>query len=256
MRTSRYDSDLVVNHLREKKIGNIADLKAVLGTSSDATVYRKLREIPHCTSYSHRGRFHTLAEIAEFDELGLWSFRHVRFSKHGTLLSTVEALVGGSPIGYFAAELERLLHVSIKVAVLKLLHEERLTREKVSGLYLYCSPETARKQEQVSTRRLAEIEPSLEGLSVDASGRLAPDELKAAIVLFFSLLDEQQRRLYAGLESLKLGHGGDRKIAELLGLDAGTVSKGRCHLLERDVQVGRARTAGGGRWATEKKRRK
>src|SRR6266481_970445 len=42
---------------------------------------------------------------------------------------------------------------------------------------------------------------------------ISPDELKAAILLFYSLLDEQQRRLYAGLESFKLGHGGDRQLA-------------------------------------------
>ena len=34
-----------------------------------------------------------------------------------------------------------------------------------------------------------------------------------------SLLDEKQRRLYAGPESLKLGYGGDRKVAEFLGMD-------------------------------------
>jgi len=43
--------------------------------------------------------------------------------------------------------------------------------------------------------------------------------MKAAIILFYSLLDEQQRRLYAGLESMKLGHGGDSVLAEVLGLD-------------------------------------
>ena len=51
---------------------------------------------------------------------------------------------------------------------------------------------------------------------------MVPDELQAAIVLFCSLLDERQRRLYAGLEALKLGHGGDRRIADLLGLDPTT----------------------------------
>jgi hypothetical protein len=44
----------------------------------------------------------------------------------------------------------------------------------------------------------------------DASAlQVSPDELKAAILLFYSLLDEQQRRLFAGLESIKLGQGGD-----------------------------------------------
>jgi hypothetical protein len=55
-----------------------------------------------------------------------------------------------------------------------------------------------------------------------------PDELKAAIVLFFSLLDERKRRLYASLESLKWGHGGYHKVANLLGLDEKTVSKSIC----------------------------
>ena len=35
-----------------------------------------------------------------------------------------------------------------------------------------------------------------------------PEELRAAIVLFASLLDERQRRLLAGLEALKCGWGG------------------------------------------------
>ncbi len=254
MNTPKYHSDVILKCLTENKIATITELKEALGTRSDATAYRRLREIPHCTSYSHRGRFHTLPEIAQFDEFGLWSFLDVRFSRHGTLLSSIETLVQDAPSGYFAAELTRLLQVSIKVAVLKLFRENRLSRERVSGLYLYCSHEPARKREQLLARRLAEIDPNPDGLAVvDAPGRLAPDELKAAIVLFFSLLDEQQRRLYAGLEAIKIGHGGDRRIADLLGLDPGTVSIGRRQLLEHDALVGRARAAGGGRHMTEKK---
>ncbi len=85
---------------------------------------------------------------------------------------------------------------------------------------------------------------------------MLPDELKAAIVLFFALLDEKQRRLYAGLESLKLGHGGDQRIAELLSLDAGTVARGRRELLSLDVEPGRVRRKGAGRPRSEKKRPK
>ncbi|MCP4038524.1 MAG: hypothetical protein GY733_16405, partial [bacterium] len=81
-----------------------------------------------------------------------------------------------------------------------------------------------------------------------------PAELRAAVVLFFSLLDEQQRRLYAGLEALKTGRGGDARIAGLLGLDAGTVARGRRELLAHDVEIGRVRRRGGGRKAVEKKR--
>ena len=59
-----------------------------------------------------------------------------------------------------------------------------------------------------------------------------PEELRAAIVLFASLLDERQRRLFAGLESLKCGWGGARRIAQLLGIDPSTVATGRRQLVE------------------------
>ena len=90
----------------------------------------------------------------------------------------------------------------------------------------------------------------------DASAlQVSPDELKAAILLFYSLLDEQQRRLFAGLESIKLGHGGDSVLAEFLGLDPHTVARGRQQLLDQNVidgphspfrrrtQTGRKKTA-------------
>ena len=58
--------------------------------------------------------------------------------------------------------------------------------------------------------------------------------------------------MYAGLESFKLGHGGDRKIADLLGLDVGTVAKGRRDLLTQDVEHERVRKVGGGRKSVKK----
>jgi hypothetical protein len=47
----------------------------------------------------------------------------------------------------------------------------------------------------------------------------ALDEVKAAILLFYGLLDDQQRRLFAGLESIRLGYGGDTLLGDFLGLD-------------------------------------
>jgi hypothetical protein len=58
------------------------------------------------------------------------------------------------------------------------------------------------------------------------------EEAKAIVVLFCSLLDERQRRLYAELESLKLGQGGDAYIASLLGMDSHTVARGRQELIK------------------------
>ena len=97
-------------------------------------------------------------------------------------------------------------------------------------------------------------EPGVAGALPEAA--FMPEELRASIVLFFSMLDEKTRRIYAGLEALKTGRGGDSRIAELLGLSVGTVARGRRELLKRDVQADRVRRAGAGRKTQEKKRRK
>lgn len=232
------------------------ELKLTLGTKVDMTVFRKLRQLGYHTSYSHRGSYYTLDSNAEFDDLGLWSFRSVWFSQHGTLLTTAEVCVNSSAAGYLASELEMVLNVSVKDALRKLVHDGRITRESRAGKFLYCSNDTARRREQLRARRTFETEAVSAPLPLGPGSRLVPDELKAAIILFFSLLDEQQRRLYAGLESLKLGHGGDTRMADLLGLDTGTVARGRQELLDHDVKVDRVRKAGAGRPSLEKKRRK
>ncbi|MCP4105300.1 MAG: hypothetical protein GY749_07170 [Desulfobacteraceae bacterium] len=71
------------------------------------------------------------------------------------------------------------------------------------------------------------------------------DELKAALIIFFSTLDEKQRRLYAGYESLKIGHGGDKLIAEIFNMDRKTVSKGRQELLGGKADIDTIRNPGG-----------
>lgn len=256
MKNKQYSADRLAKLFRTKKIATMKELKEALGTSVDMTVFRKLQELDYQTSYSHRGSYYTLEEIAEFDELGLWSFRSVWFSKYGTLLSTAEACVNSSEAGYFTGELESLLHVSVKDALRKLVSEDRISRESIGGRYLYCALEPELRREQVRARHVYESEAIVAPLPIGPGVRLVPDELKAAIILFFSLLDEQQKRLYAGLEALKLGHGGDRKMAELLGLDVGTIARGRQQLLGQDVEIERVRKAGGGRASVEKKRQK
>jgi len=253
MRNESYHSDTLVRLLRRRKVATMRELKAALGTTVDVTVFRKLKELPYRSSYSHGGSYYTLDPIAKFGELGLWSCRSVHFSVHGTLLSTLEVLVEESEAGYFASELEHIVDVGVKEALLELVRRRRIGREKSFGLYLYCSRDRAKRSEQILARKLQEQQPGLLGVAL---GRAIPDELKAAIVLFFSLLDEKQRRLYAGLESLKFGHGGDQKIAKLLGIDVGTVARGREQLLARDVEIERVRKLGGGRKPLEKKRPK
>jgi hypothetical protein len=247
MRTPSFLSDRLRELLLSKIIATLPELKQALGTTVDTTVFRKLKELSYHSSYSHRGRYYTLAEIPQFDPHGLWSFQSVWFSRWGTLVSTVETLVNSAPQGYFAHELQPLLHVEAKDALLQLFEQDRIARQQVTGLFLYCSPETAFRRRQLLARQ------TLSDIPGSAAAEVSPQELKASLVLFSNLLDEQQRRLFAGLESLKYGRGGDQKLAALLHLDPHTVARGRKELLAQEVESQRVRKPGGGRKPTEKK---
>ncbi|HTS59157.1 MAG TPA: hypothetical protein VMH03_16550 [Terriglobales bacterium] len=252
MRPLSFRSDDLRSLLFRNQVATLEELKHALGSAVDVTVFRKLKPLDYLTSYSHRGRYYTLREIARFDALGLWSPQEsIWFSRFGTLLATAEALVNRGPRGYFADELARALHVEVQDALHQLAQQHRVSRQIISGRYLYTSVERSIQQGQILTRRNVEALPTV----VDASVlEVSEQELKAAILLFYSLLDEQQRRLYAGLESLKLGRGGDRQLAGFLDLDPHTVARGRQQLLAQDVEVDRARKTGGGRKRVEKKR--
>jgi hypothetical protein len=250
MRPTIFSANVLRQFLRRNHIATLPQLKQLLGAEADITVFRKLKELSYRTSYSHRGSFYALDEIATFDERGLWSFDSVWFSRHGTLVATTDDCVTQSRSGYFASELESILHVPVKEPLLQLVSQGRITRQTVSGLYLYFAGNPRTRQQQMRARQ------ALLDQAAAASAGVPPgnvsDELRAAIVLFASLLDEQQRRLYAGLESLQLGS--DSQIAELLGLDPHTVAKGRRQLLAQDVEADRVRAVGGGRKPVEKKR--
>ena len=252
MRPTEFPAASLTTLLHHQKIATMPELMAALGTSARRTVFRKLKQLDYQTSYSHRGRFYTLDEVAEFDEQGLWSWDNIWFSICGTLLSTAAAFVQDAQLGYFVDELDNLLHVGTKDALRKLAQDGRVARHMVDGRFLYCAPDGRRRRQQLRGRRTMLAEPGVADPLPEIA--ILPDELRAAIVLFFSLLDEKQRRLYAGLESLKTGRGGDARIAELLSLDRGTVARGRQDLLSQDVAVDRVRRSGGGRQSVEKKR--
>lgn len=73
--------------------------------------------------------------------------------------------------------------------------------------------------------------------------------------VFFSRLNEQQKRWYAAVEVERIGRGGQTLISQVTGLSVPTIQRGReelsGNLTERPQE--RVRLPGGGRKATEKK---
>ena len=244
-----FDQDAIRSLLQRQKIATLAELKGSLGSSATMTVFRKLKALGYLTSYSHRGKYYTLADIPRFDEQGLWSYDAVWFSRDKNLLATAQRFVEKAKAGFTAGELQDCLNVEVK----ELYRRKRLDRDDLGGRYVYFSRDPGIGQEQRLQRegRRAVLEMGDSTMQAELS-----PELKAAIILFFSMLDEQQRRLYAGLEAHKFGHGGDRRIAEFFGLDVHTVARGRQELFAEQVQRQSVRKKGGGRKPAEKKRRK
>lgn len=75
--------------------------------------------------------------------------------------------------------------------------------------------------------------------------------------VLLSRLDEQQRRWYAALEATRIGHGGDRLMSQISGLDPQTIRRGRRELDSAlsEVAPDRVRAPGAWRPRAEKKTR-
>ena len=73
--------------------------------------------------------------------------------------------------------------------------------------------------------------------------------------VFLSRLDEAQRRWYVALESQRIGHGGDRLLAQITGMNETTIRRGREELEAElaDCPPERVRQPGAGRPPVEKK---
>lgn len=239
----------LLKYMNEMRIATMDELKNLLKTRSRMTVFRKLKILDYISSYSHKGKYYSLNDIAEYDKYGVWRYESVSFSKYKTVKKALTFLINNSSQGYTACALSSILAVKVSDTLLELVKSRSITRRKMSGSYVYYSkaPNLCKKQELTRENRLQSLDEK----------QIKPDvlmnELKAALIIFFSTLNEKQRRLYAGFESLKAGRGGDELLSELLDLDTKTVTKGRKELLSKKVNVDTIREKGGGRKCIKKK---
>lgn len=215
-------------------------VKEALGTRSRMTAFRKLTALRYISSYSHRGMYYTLEDIPGYNESGVWSFNNIYFCEYGTLLNAVIALVRLSTSGCTAAELQDILQVRVQNAVKQLHENGQLIRRKVSGEYVYFYP--GKSTVQLPARKASMAKP----FGADA------DEMSTHLRSFLSALNEKQRRLYLGFESLKMGRGGDLAVASAVGVNVKTVARGRQELVSKEVTVTRVRAAGAGRPSLKK----
>jgi hypothetical protein len=134
-------------------VAQLAELRRALGVRSRTTVFFTLKAAGYCTSYSHAGRYYTLARIPCFDAHGLWSHGEVRFSKHGTLRSTVVVQVRHAPAGHTHEELHVILGLRVHDTLRSLVNNGQLGRERVGAVYVYTDTDPERAALQLEQRR-------------------------------------------------------------------------------------------------------
>lgn len=230
----------LVSVFLEQMVLTIDDLKNVLQTNSRMTVFRKLKQLPYKTSYSHCGKYYTLDTLFKYNKNGIWNYNKIYFSKYGTLKKSVLENIKKSKNGYTSLELEELLHVPVYNAVLDLYKNHEINRKKIGKEYIYLS--TKNEESQFLCRKQ----------EIQLKHAVVKDDTDEYLDLFMALLNEKQQRIFAGYESLKLGYGGDKIIALKTGLNVKTVSQGRQELISKDIDIKRIRKIGAGRPSLKK----
>jgi len=133
---------------RKRLVADLDVLFDALDTRSRMSVFRRLKEIGYISSYTHTGRYYTLADIPEFDDCGLWRHQTVGFSRCGTLRATVAHRIEDADTGCTHAELEGLLRVRVYNTLLRLVHAREIHREAIGGSYVYVSIDEERASRQ------------------------------------------------------------------------------------------------------------
>lgn len=244
MRKARYDADKLKELFFKNKVLTLDSIKEALGTTVKMTAFRKLKVLSYRASYSHAGKYYTLDEIADYDEYGLWTFNRIHFSKNGSLINTIKYLIDSSDKGYFASELKNLLKVRVQEPVLKLYTLQKVYRQQIIGAYLYLS---ANKWQVQFEKRKQLIEATESEKNLYFIWGFDSIEVRSCLHLFLSTLNEKQRRLYVGFESMKLGRGGDAVMSKITGINVKTIATGRKELLSQDITPERIRKQGAGR---------
>ncbi len=161
-----------LNTFTQKKIVTVPEL-ALLLQCSPTTVCRRLKEWNVYTSYNKNGQYYTLPSIPQFSKKGLWQYRGIFFSKHGTLKNTIIHFVRISEKGLSNSELAEIIGVNPHSFMPQFKELAELRREKYGRQVVYYSSEQQVHQSQKEKR--FPPEPPL--------GKLPPDAESIAILV-------------------------------------------------------------------------
>lgn len=125
-------------------------------------VRRFLAKVGYYSSFTHNGRWYTLASIPRFGNNGLWFYQNIGFSRVGSLTSTLVNLIENSSSGMTADQLGEKLRCRCHGVLVQLYRKGRVDRQKYgrSHVYLAADPVMASSQSRVLQKSKVAVLPA------------------------------------------------------------------------------------------------
>ena len=133
--------------IRENQIQSFETILGKVDCSS-ITLRRDIKAIAGITSYTHGGKYITLADIQVFNENGIWFYKTVGFTKFKNSLDLIVSIINNAKEGITKEEIEDILRIKISKQIQILLSQNRLHRVKLGAKYCYLSEELAKNKER------------------------------------------------------------------------------------------------------------
>jgi hypothetical protein len=176
------------------------------------TARRRLKAWRAYTSYNRNGRYYTLPEIAQFDDIGLWRHQGAFFSKHGNLKQTLVHLVTHSEQGLSGAELGEILGLQPRSFLSHFRDPPAIYREHMRRCWIWFAADPGIREQQMQARLAQEV----------AGASCMPSDIEAVMILV-DLIEHPQsdvkqitRRLKS--KGLNIGVTAIRQLLEYHGL--------------------------------------
>jgi hypothetical protein len=144
---------VIEKFFRRHPVANLENLSKILDTTSRMSIFRRLKQVGYLSSYTHAGKYYTLARIPDFDDFGLWFHQDIGFSRFGTLKATIVHLVESGTAGMTHMELNTILRIRVHNALLSLVRENAIGRRPFEKSFVYVTRLPDRADGQLANRR-------------------------------------------------------------------------------------------------------
>jgi hypothetical protein len=155
MELTRKESS-VLQLLRRERIATMGALCEEVDVSH-MTVVRALNKYGYHNSVNHNASYYTLHDTPRFNEDGLWTYRDICFSQHGSLRKTLVVLAGKAPAGLTVSEFEQRVNTKVGNLLSRLCRQNELSRCFAGRRAVYLAVDEKRQKQQQRERERQQI---------------------------------------------------------------------------------------------------